>query len=599
MKRRIARRLTLWIIIFSSVVTLLITALQLYRDYQHELILIDARMQQIQDVNLRTLSNSLWVFDKTEMKVQLEGILQLPDMQYLEIKEQKQILVSVGIPIANQVIEHSFPLHYQYQGEDLTIGTLTAAANLRGVYQRLIEKTIVILISNAISTFLVAAFILLMFQYLVTRHLVKIADFAQAQDINKLDTLLTLNRKDQGYSDNDEIGIATLAINRMQSNLKASIAALKESEAQFRVTFNQAAVGIAHVDTHGYFIRVNPKTCDITGYSKNELIQLRFQDLTYPNDAHNDEQQFTRLKNGDIESYATEKRYIRKDQQVIWVNLTISLLRNETGEPKYFVFVLQDIGHRKQTEAELAEYRKHLESMVAKRTQELETLNGELQSFSYSISHDLRAPLRHISGFSLALQEDYAEILDEAGHEYINRLRNSVSGMNELIEGLLILSRATQGELLLEELDLRELALQAVHRLQQINPSRNVSITMPEQLKGLGDKRLLPIVFDNLLGNAWKYTSKTPNAKIELGQKNADDVIVYYIRDNGAGFNMDYADKLFGAFQRLHNKDEFEGHGIGLATVARIIHRHSGQIWAEGKENEGAVFYFTLGESSS
>ncbi|WP_263410437.1 sensor histidine kinase [Terriglobus tenax] len=237
-----------------------------------------------------------------------------------------------------------------------------------------------------------------------------------------------------------------------------------------------------------------------------------------------------------------------------------------------------------------------LEQRVQERTQELEASNQELEAFSYSVSHDLRAPLRTIDGFSLALYEDFADKLDDEGRDYINRVRNGVQRMGQLIDALLQLSRVTRSDLVLETTDLAELVRSVVGDVRASDPERDVRFEIPSTpVLAQADPRLLRVAFENLLGNAFKFTSKTPGAVIEFGSLLKDGQAVYFIRDNGAGFDMYYVDRLFTAFQRLHGDRDFKGSGIGLATTLRIIRRHKGRIWAEGKENEGATFYFTLG----
>ncbi|CAN5646886.1 MAG: CHASE domain-containing protein [Actinomycetota bacterium] len=230
----------------------------------------------------------------------------------------------------------------------------------------------------------------------------------------------------------------------------------------------------------------------------------------------------------------------------------------------------------------------------------LEAANRELEAFSYSVSHDLRAPLRSIEGFSQILVEDYGEALDEEGVGYLGRVKGASRRMSELIDDLLQLSRVTRASMERSEVDLSLLAREAADELEQSDPDRNIEIVVRGGAKARGDERLLRVAIENLIGNAWKFTSKNEGgAKIEFGSTSKNGVPTYYVRDDGAGFEMDYAKKLFGAFQRLHTEDEFEGTGIGLATVARIVRRHGGEVWAEGEPGKGAIFYFTLGDSSS
>ena len=230
---------------------------------------------------------------------------------------------------------------------------------------------------------------------------------------------------------------------------------------------------------------------------------------------------------------------------------------------------------------------------------ELEGANRELEAFSYSVSHDLRAPLRTIDGFSQILQEDYEGVLDDEGLDYLGRVRAASGHMATLIDDLLDLSRVGRRPLRREPVDLTGLATEIIEDLRASEPEREVEFVAGEGIEAYGDVSLLKVALENLLGNAWKFTAREEEARIEFGADRRPRpgflAPVYFVRDNGAGFDQAYSDKLFGAFQRLHGQDEFEGTGIGLATVARIIHRHGGRVWAEGEVGEGATFYFTLG----
>ena len=247
----------------------------------------------------------------------------------------------------------------------------------------------------------------------------------------------------------------------------------------------------------------------------------------------------------------------------------------------------------------LARVRTHLELARVRRewANELEQANKELEAFSYSVSHDLRAPLRAINGFSKALLDEYGEKLDEQACRYLDRVRLGTQKMSGLINDLLDLSRINRTPLRKEPISLTQLAREVVTDLQHREPSRKVAIEIADRLTACGDARLVTIVLVNLLGNACKYTAKRPAPQIALRQRNKGNETVFYVADNGAGFDMKYADKLFAPFQRLHHDSEFEGTGIGLATVQRIISRHGGRIWAEAKVDEGATFFFTLGDN--
>lgn len=225
---------------------------------------------------------------------------------------------------------------------------------------------------------------------------------------------------------------------------------------------------------------------------------------------------------------------------------------------------------------------------------QLEAANRELEAFCYSVSHDLRAPLRGIDGFSQALLEDYSDTLDGTGKQHLERVRAAAQRMSALIDDLLELSRITRAEIRREQVDLSEMAAAVSQELAQLDPARKAEFTIAPDLEAEGDPRLLRAVLENLLGNGWKFTSRNPAAHIEFGRTQANGESAFFVRDNGAGFDPAYAQRLFGAFQRLHAATEFPGTGVGLASVQRIIHRHGGRLWAEGAVNKGATFFFTL-----
>ncbi|NVB79848.1 MAG: PAS domain-containing protein [Kofleriaceae bacterium] len=252
------------------------------------------------------------------------------------------------------------------------------------------------------------------------------------------------------------------------------------------------------------------------------------------------------------------------------------------GQPAA-VLVIQDVTERERARAELSTANTRLASA-----------NQELEAFSYSVSHDLRAPLRAINGFSQVLLEDYGTVLDATGKDYLQRVRKAAQNMGKLIDDLLRLSRVTRADLAWTTVDLSAAARESVRELAASTPERSVDVEIPDGLAACGDARLLGVALQNLLDNAWKFTSKTTNARIEVGVADENGERTFFVRDNGAGFDEAYADKMFGAFQRLHAADEFPGTGIGLAIVRRIIHRHGGRIWATGALDTGATLHFTL-----
>jgi PAS domain S-box-containing protein len=295
--------------------------------------------------------------------------------------------------------------------------------------------------------------------------------------------------------------------------------------------------------------------------------------------------------------YEVEFRFLPRNRPMGWMLGRGRTYYDAEGKPIRLVGIVIDITLRKAAEQEAECLTADLERRVRMRTEQLEATNRELEAFAYSVSHDLRAPLRSICGFSEVLLDRYADRLDELGREYLQRTRASGHQMERLIDDLLKLSRLGQSELHPQKVDLSAIVQSLAEELRHAEPEREVEFVIAPRIQVEGDERLLRIALDNLLRNAWKFTGKQPRARIEFGQVSEPEA-AFFVGDNGVGFDPAYAEKLFGVFQRLHSASEFPGTGVGLATVKRIVARHGGRVWAKGAEGRGATFYFTLGEVS-
>jgi PAS domain S-box-containing protein len=356
----------------------------------------------------------------------------------------------------------------------------------------------------------------------------------------------------------------------------------------------QSTISIVITDPSGTIKYVNPRFTQVTGYSMDETIGTNPSILKSgeTSDATYKELWQTILSGREWKGEFHNKK---KNGELFWEDANISPIVNHKGQITHFVGIKEDITNRKLAEEEIRKLNSELELRVNQRTMQLELANKELEAFSYSVSHDLRAPLRGIDGWSLALMEDNGDQLDDKGHIYLNRVRTEAQRMGHLIDDLLKLSRVNRFEMNRLEIDLTSLAETIADRLRETHPDREIEFIIKPGLHVSGDPAMIEIVLTNLFDNACKFTGKLLSAaKIEFGTTMDKGQPAFFVRDNGVGFDMENAKKLFGAFQRMHKQTEFQGTGIGLATVQRIIHRHGGKIWATSKLNEGAVFYFTI-----
>jgi len=346
------------------------------------------------------------------------------------------------------------------------------------------------------------------------------------------------------------------------------------------------------VNAEGKIAGTNAQTGKLFGYSDREL-EGESMALLVPERFRKTQRQYYAAhfspRGGRVPETTMELCGLHKDGREFPIEVSTKPLAAEKG--LVVTSAIRDITDRKRVEQQISKLNKELE----RRAMELENANKELEAFSYSVSHDLRSPLQNIDSFSLILMEDYANQLDAEGLDYVQRLRGSCQHMQDIIDALLALSNMMRKELLVDHFDLTALANAVAADLKQKNPDRLVDWVIAEGLTAEGDAQLLRVVLENLFGNAWKFTANRPRARIEFGAlPQSNGARTYFVRDDGAGFDMAHAGHLFKPFKRLHDQSEFRGTGIGLATVQRVIHRHQGKIWAEGVVNHGATFCFTL-----
>ena len=573
--------------------TILTSSYQLYNNYQRYIEEINVRFTEIQTIHLKNLSDRLWTADLQALKSNLQEIAVLPDIQYMEITETNKIISSYGSKQDSNVLEKNFPMTRIHKGEEISIGSLFVQATLNNAYNQVLTQVFEILISNAIKTFFLAGFILFIFNYLVTRHLQSMADFTTQLDITKLDSQLNLDRKTTHANNPDEIEILVQAFASMQEKLATSISKLKERELHYKELVETTTAIPWEIDlSTDLFTYVGPQAINVLGYPITEWYTENFwRDHINPIDTDN----VINLRKKSINTrldFELEYRMISKEGKTIWIRDDVKVVLKDDKPIKLQGYMF-DITKRKLDEIELNKHRNNLENLISERTTELIASNKELESFAYSVSHDLRAPLRGIDGFSQILLEDFGHKLDSTGLDYLTRIRTAAQMMGQIINDLLLLSRVTRQDIVITEVNLSTLAYSVLTRLQE-STERNVQLIIEDNLIAQADQNLITIVFENLFGNAWKYTHNNDKTIIEFSKTIKNNKTYFYIKDNGIGFDMQFVDKIFQPFQRLHNNSEFEGTGIGLANVSRVIHRHGGDIFAESTQGGGSTFYFNF-----
>jgi PAS domain S-box-containing protein len=601
----ISGKLVAWLISLSLLILLIVGAMEYHAGRQTIDRELNVTLNTISNRLIHNLRNPVYSFDVETIKDIVLGEFPNDDVFAIMVwtQERKQLLAGVSRSESRiiDIVKPPAGKNYFYRGYTISRESLIShtASNIgevdifldRSIQEgRLVDSLVV----NLTKIALVIVIILLMFELVVTRSLVRPLEAIYAR-IHKSgsseDVLMDDNSSVGGFSELQELDETyQLMLQALRNRQKE----LSEREQNYREIFNATRDSILLLNAgNGEVVDVNQAMLKMFGYGSRDSFlksdeKYNFFDLLGLTKEQVQEHMILAVKAG---SHFFECRAKNNSGKPFWIE--VSLLSSEIGGKNSVLAVIRDITKRKQDEEKLQHNQKVLEDRVKIRTRELENKNKELESFSYMVSHDLRAPLRSIDGFCQILNEDYAQVLDQQGKEYLNNVRSASQRLGVLIDDLLQLSRVSRHEINITSVDLSGLVNMTVEKLVLGTRKEYIDVTIQRDVIADGDEVLLQVVVDNLIGNAFKYTSNREYPKIEFGVMEGGSCNVYFVKDNGVGFDMSYVHKLFLPFQRLHGR-EFEGTGIGLASVKTVIDHHRGKVWAESVLGEGATFYFTL-----
>lgn len=483
---------------------------------------------------------------------------------------------------------HLHGFHPVLQGTK-RLGTLYLKSNMSAMYERFrLYGTITAVV--IVLALLLAYWLSRSLQQRISTPILALAETAKAVSDRQDYSVRAFKR------DDDEVGLLTDTFNHMLTRIQEQTHALSESSARVHAVINAALSAVIVMDAQGYIIDWNTRAEKIFGWTRNEALGQELTTTIIPHQYRESHRaglkRFLLTGEGPVINTLLEISALRKDGSEFPVELSISTLR--TGSVLSFCGFVTDITERKRAEAEILHFNQKLEQMVTERTEALEAANQELESFSYSISHDLRAPLRSIHGYMNILSEDYGEKFDDEARRLVTIILNNGKKMGQLIDDLLAFSRLGRKALVKSDVSMTEMVSQLVEEHQRAHPDGSLEFTLLPLPSARADATTIRQVWVNLISNAIKYSRGNKKIWIEIGSYEEGNEIIYYVKDNGAGFDMHYYDKLFGVFQRLHSEEQFEGTGVGLAIVQRIITKHGGKVWATAKVNEGATFFFSL-----
>ncbi len=599
-------------LIFSSIITV--------RNISSMRSQLDKRATELSSLAQSSLSSALWQYNHSNINDFVEALFIYEDLVFIKAITDDNNPIKTKIRPKYQSSSFSdFENSPDFISNTISItynesyaGKIQVVISRKAIYDTIITNTQTSILGLLGLTIVIYVTVLLITKRFVINQILLLKDSTDEIASGNLDAVIDTNG-------NDEIGELAKSFDSMRNSIKDSIEKIKKAdelakvnirledaldEAQsFRDALDKVPSHVFIKNLASRYIYCNQLTLDLFGCSAEELVGCDDNSFFPPDTVKHLRKIDSRVFAGETTKEEIEV-VDEKSGNVFYLEVKTPIYE-EPGSKKItgLLGIATDITERKKAEKELRKYRDHLEELVNERTSELERKNSDLEAaikesemFSYSISHDLKAPLRAIAGFSNILMLDHKDSLDEEGMRLLNVVQTNVLNMGELIEDILMYSRMGRQALKKTSIGLNKIAETIATKLILEAPNRAIHFNIAPLPSCMGDKVLMTQVLTNLLTNAVKFTGKQEVAEIEIGCIEKNGKPIYYIRDNGEGFDMKYADKLFGLFQRLHSPKEFEGTGVGLAIVQRLIQRHGGRVWAEGKVGEGATFYFTLGE---
>ncbi len=594
LKSPIARKLVIAVVLFSSFIALLMTSIQVYMDYRRDLGQIRGQMTLIEESYLQNVASSVWNYDEGQILIQLEGLLRLPDIRFLRIVGENELTWTAGEPGGGRGITMTLPLLHEHRGSSVAIGELTVVASLENVYRRLMVRALTILTGNAVKTFLVSGFILLIFQYLVTRHLVELADRVRGIQMEDLDGEITLSRGRKKGDKPDELDQVVRALGRMRARMRESFEEVRESEERFRGTFEHAAVGMCLTGTDGRFMMVNPSICRMLGYGKEELLSKDFGAITHPEDVDVSRRKVQALLKGEMPSVHFEKRYVHRNGETVWALVGTFLLRDAEGRPRYFITHIQDITHIKKLENRLRQ---------AHKMEAIGTLAG-------GIAHDFNNILAVILGYAEMAKDDSPE-WSPAGKSMDEIIKAGLRARDRVKHILDFCRKSEQGHSPVK------ISLVVTEALKLLLPSIPQRVSVEERIDHgcgniMGSSAQLHQVVINLCTNGLQAMEEKGGVlTVELSREEYEGggsghepdfapapCILLSIGDTGTGIDPAIMDRIFDPY--FTTRQVGKGSGMGLSVVHGIVGNHGGTLRVEHREGGGTrvTVYFPVIEEA-